>query len=267
MPLEFFQVDAFASRPFEGNPAAIAVLEGPDFPAAELMQSIALEMNLSETAFVTAPNVDGVRALRWFTPTVEVNLCGHATLAASHVLWQHAGEVADTIVFGTLSGELSARRLEGGLIAMDLPADPPEVCEPPAGLGEALRIEGEEFAAGTGYLLVRVAGPAEVAAVAPDMSRLATLGPRGVVVTAPAAPGDDADFVSRVFVPSAGVPEDPVTGSAHCVLAPYWAERLGKDRLLAFQASARGGHLQVTHRGDRVELAGRAVTVARIAMV
>ncbi|MGI9642021.1 MAG: PhzF family phenazine biosynthesis protein, partial [Acidimicrobiia bacterium] len=144
---------------------------------------------------------------------------------------------------------------------------PPEVCEPPPGLPDALGVAGEEIAAGKGYLVVRLANSQEVATVAPDMARLAILGPRGVAVTAAGDPGSEFDFVSRVFVPSAGVPEDPVTGSAHCVLTPYWSDRLGKNRLTAFQASARGGRLQVAWEGDRVELAGRAVTVAQITMV
>lgn len=267
MATELFQVDAFANEPFEGNPAAICVLDTADFPDPAWMQSVALEMNLSETAFIARPGADGVRPLRWFTPVLEVQLCGHATLASAHVLWEHAGETEDSITFSTLSGELTACRRGDGAIAMDFPSDPPEPCAAPDGLSEALGTEGEEVVTGRGYLVVRLPGRAEVEALAPDMRSLATLGPRGVAVSAPGNEGELADFVSRVFVPSAGVPEDPVTGSAHCVLAPFWADRLGKDRLTAYQASARGGWLEVARVGNRVELAGRAVTVARIEMV
>jgi PhzF family phenazine biosynthesis protein len=267
MAIELIQVDAFASAPFEGNPAAVCVLDTVDFPDAEWMQSVALEMNLSETAFIAQPGADGVRPLRWFTPTVEVNLCGHATLASAHALWERAGETADAITFTTRSGRLSTRRREDGSIAMDLPGDPPDVCDPPEGLREALRCEPGEVAAASGYLVVRLGDRAAVEAVAPDMRGLASFGPRGVAVTAAGDDSDRADFVSRVFVPSAGVPEDPVTGSAHCALTPYWADRLGTDRLTAYQASSRGGWLEVARLGDRVEVAGRAVTVALIAMI
>ena len=266
MQLELFQVDAFASRPFEGNPAAICLLDVP-FPEAGLMQSVALEMNLSETAFIAPPDNDGVRPLRWFTPTVEVNLCGHATLASAHVLWEQTGESADTVTFSTLSGKLSARRQDDGSIALDLPADRPEICDSPDGLLDALGCEGEEVAAGRGYMIVRLPDRTAVDNVVPNMGRLAKFGPRGVAVTAPGDGDDRADFVSRVFVPSAGVPEDPVTGSAHCVLGPYWSERLGRERLTAYQASARGGWLEVTSRGERVEISGTAVTVAQIVMI
>jgi PhzF family phenazine biosynthesis protein len=263
---EMYQVDAFTSERFSGNPAAICVIDGHEFPDAQLMQAVALEMNLSETAFITAPE-GGVRPLRWFTPTVEVELCGHATLATSHVLWERFDERADTVTFSTRSGLLAATRGVDGTISMDFPADRPHPVEPPDALLGALGCEVREIAAGSGYVIARLASAAAVVAVEPNMALLARLGPRGVIITAEGDGTGREDFVSRVFVPSAGVPEDPVTGSAHCALAPFWAERLGRATLTAHQVSARGGWLEVTDRGDRVVLAGKAVTTARIAMI
>lgn len=260
MPDPIVVVDAFADRPFAGNPAAVCVLPGPRDPA--WMALVAREMNLAETAFLHRQD-DGF-ALRWFTPVTEVDLCGHATLASAHVLWQEGWlPGGETARFHTRSGLLTARRA-GSLIEMDFPAERATAAPPPEGLLAAL---GVRAAAWTGAnrmdLFVELADPAEVRALAPDMGALARLGGRGVIVTARAEPGGDIDFISRFFAPACGVPEDPVTGSAHCALAPHWHERLGKDTLLGYQASPRGGQVRVTVRGHRVLLAGQAITAWR----
>lgn len=254
-------VDAFTDRPFAGNPAAVCVLseEGAD---AGWMQRIAMEMNLSETAFPRplGDDPDADFELRWFTPRVEVALCGHATLASAHVLYETGAVPAGRpIRFRTLrSGVLTVSR-DGGLLAMDFPACPPDKIEAPDGLAEALGA----VPAWTGRnaqtdILVLLDDPAEVRSLAPDLSALAAVDARGVCVT---AADTSYDFVSRFFGPAVGVPEDPVTGSAHCMLAPFWAERLGRTELRAHQASARGGDVGVTLNGDRVVLRGAAVTV------
>lgn len=253
-------VDAFADRPFAGNPAAVCVLN----EAADVgwMQRMATEMNLSETAFPRPldDEPDADFELRWFTPEVEVALCGHATLASAHVLYEIGTVPADRpIRFRTLrSGVLTVNR-DGGLLAMDFPACPPEQAEPPAGLAEALGA----MPAWTGRnvqndILALLGDAADVRSLAPDLSALAAIDARGICVTAPDA---SYDFVSRFFAPAVGVPEDPVTGSAHCMLAPFWAERLGRTELRAHQASARGGDVSATVTGDRVILRGAAVTV------
>ena len=250
-------VDAFTDRPFAGNPAAVVVLEQP---APEgWMRALAAEMNLSETAFLT-PADGGAWGLRWLTPTVEVDLCGHATLAAAHVLFEtgrlSAGETAH---FDTRSGRLSVVQ-EGARLAMDFPATPPQAWAPPTALAEALGA----WPVWTGITrfdaFAVLPSALDVRALDPDHSRLAALGLRGVIVTAAAEPDEDADVVSRFFAPGAGVPEDPVTGSAHCAIGPYWAGRLGRDTLRCHQASARGGRLEVRVQGDRVVLVGSAVT-------
>jgi PhzF family phenazine biosynthesis protein len=258
MPLPLFQVDAFAGRPFAGNPAAVCLL---DAPAGEAwMQSVAAEMNLSETAFV-APRPDGF-ALRWFTPVVEVELCGHATLAAAHVLWEEGRLEQDAPAhFHTLSGLLTARRIEGG-VTMDFPAKPEEETDPPSGLAEALGLEPAYCGRSQFDLLADVGSEAALRALRPNFAVLRRVEARGVIATAPAQ-GGGYDFVSRFFAPRVGIDEDPVTGSAHCVLAPYWARRLGRDELSAHQASRRGGDVRVRLDGDRVHLAGSAVTVLR----
>jgi PhzF family phenazine biosynthesis protein len=256
MSQEIYQVDAFANRPFAGNPAGVCLL-----PAAAddaWMQAVAREMNLSETAFLVRQE-DGFN-LRWFTPAAEVKLCGHATLASAHVLWQSgvlkAGEQAR---FHTLSGLLTAEQ-RGDWIEMDFPATPDEPAETPPGLAEALGIKPRYVGRNVFDYLVEVEDEAAVQGLTPDFTRLGTLPVRGVIVTARAA-SPEFDFVSRFFAPAVGVPEDPVTGSAHCCLTPFWAKRLGKTEMNAFQASARGGVVRVRLAGDRVLLSGQAVTV------
>jgi PhzF family phenazine biosynthesis protein len=249
-------VDAFTDRPFAGNPAAVCVLPAP--ADAEWMQNVAMEMNLSETAFVQ--RLDDGWSLRWFTPAVEVDLCGHATLASAHVLWQD-GHVAPTeeARFRTRSGLLTARRADGW-IEMDFPSQP--VTEPvdPSELRAALGVDIVFAGSSTADWLVEVGSEREVRRLRPDLRMLARLPARGIIVTAPAsAPG--VDFVSRFFAPRVGVDEDPVTGSAHVVLAPYWSEKLRKDEMVGFQASRRGGTVRVQMRGDRVGIGGQAVTV------
>jgi PhzF family phenazine biosynthesis protein len=255
--MRLFQVDAFADGVFAGNPAAVCLLGGP--AEAGWMQSVASEMNLSETAFVE-PRGAGY-GLRWFTPAVEVGLCGHATLASAHILYEtgRAGP-ADCVTFDSVSGPLTARR-EGGLLVLDFPARPAARAPAPPGLLAALGVDGAEW---TGQakddLMVVLAREEEVTGLRPDTFALAGYDTRGIIVTAPASrPG--ADFVSRFFAPGVGIAEDPVTGSAHCTLAPYWAQRLGRPQLTGYQASARGGTVRVRVDGDRVLLAGRAVTV------
>jgi PhzF family phenazine biosynthesis protein len=252
------QVDAFTGAPFGGNPAAVCLLAGP---ADETwMQDVAREMNLSETAFLY-PEGTAYR-LRWFTPTVEVDLCGHATLASAHVLWE-TGRVrpGTRIDFQTKSGRLSAERQEGW-IELDFPARPVEPVEAPPDLLAALGVPARFVGRNRLDYLVEVEGESVVCALRPDVTRLASLPVRGVMVTSSA---DDPryDFVSRFFAPGSGIAEDPVTGSAHCALGPYWTPRLGKEQLLGYQASARGGTVRVRVAGDRVRLGGQAVTVLR----
>jgi PhzF family phenazine biosynthesis protein len=251
-------VDAFTSRAFAGNPAAVCVLESARDEG--WMQNVAREMNLSETAFLV-PEGAAFR-LRWFTPAVEVALCGHATLASAHVLWE-TGRVAsaDTAKFHTRSGVLSARR-DGEWIEMDFPAEAPQPADPPAGLLDALGIEAVAVARNRFDYLVEVDSAERVRSIRPDHGRLRKVEARGVIVTARADDGVH-DFISRFFAPRAGVDEDPVTGSAHCCLAPWWEAKLGRDMLSGFQASSRGGTVHVRRRGDRVLLRGQAVTVMR----
>lgn len=252
-------VDAFAAAPFRGNPAAVCVSDAP-VPAL-WMQDVAAEMNLSETAFAWPE--DDAWSLRWFTPTTEVELCGHATLATAHTLWDLGRLAADRpAVFRTRSGELRARR-EGGRVAMDFPALPPTSEPVPAGLADALGAAPREVARASVGLLVVLDDADAVRALRPEPAAIAALDPFAVLVTAAEAPGDDADVVSRFFAPNAGIPEDPVTGAAHCVLAPFWAPRLGRERLRCRQLSARGGEVEVTVAGTRVVLAGAAHTVVR----
>ena len=256
-------VDAFTDRPFAGNPAAVVVL---DAPAPEgWMRALAAEMNLSETAFLLAdPGSEsgagsGVWDLRWFTPTVEIDLCGHATLAAAHVLFE-TGRVADAARFDTRSGRLTVTP-SGDRYTMDFPATPPEAAAPPPELAEALGAWPVWTGRSRFDLFAVLPSATDVRELAPDHGRLAALDARGIIVTAVAdgAP-DGVDVVSRFFAPGAGVPEDPVTGSAHCAIGPYWARRLGRDALRCEQASARGGFLDVAVKDDRVELTGHAVT-------
>jgi predicted PhzF superfamily epimerase YddE/YHI9 len=258
MSVPLYQVDAFTGVPFAGNPAAVCLLEGPREEA--WMQNVAREMNLSETAFLH-PRDDGF-ALRWFTPAVEVDLCGHATLASAHVLWETGRLAADQRArFHTRSGPLGAGR-RGGWIELDFPATPPTPAAPPAGLEEALGARALHVAKSRFDYLVEVDSEEAVRRLRPDLVRLGTLPARGVMVTSLAA-GAGYDFVSRFFAPQSGVPEDPVTGSAHCCLTPFWSARLGKLEMTARQLSARGGEIRVRLAGDRVILGGQAVTVLR----
>jgi PhzF family phenazine biosynthesis protein len=251
MELRLFQVDAFASAVFEGNPAAVVPLE--EWPDDALLQAIAMENNLSETAFFVAQG-EGFR-LRWFTPSSEVDLCGHATLAAAHVLFEHLGWDQAEIRFASNSGLLVVRR-DGDRLAMDFPAVRSEAVTVPADLQAGLGVPPKAVLAGTDYLVV-LDSAAAVQALKPDFVRLARLDRRGVIVT---APGTDCDFVSRCFYPALSVDEDPVTGSAHCQLTPYWAKRLDKQDLSARQLSRRGGQIDCRLDGDRVILRGQAVT-------
>jgi PhzF family phenazine biosynthesis protein len=258
MPQRIVQVDAFTDRPFAGNPAAVCIMDRPrDEP---WMRNVAMEMNLSETAFLH-PAEDGWN-LRWFTPAAEVALCGHATLATAHVLWQDGHLPADAEArFHTLSGVLTARR-QGDWIALDFPAKPEQQAPAPEGLERALGVQPVYVGRSHFDWLVEVESEDAVRALQPDLGLLGTVDARGVIVTARGGEGGH-DFVSRFFAPRVGVPEDPVTGSAHCVLAPFWAARLGRDELTGFQASRRGGVVRVRVAGDRVILAGQAVTVMR----
>ncbi|MBF2098917.1 MAG: PhzF family phenazine biosynthesis protein [Gloeomargaritaceae cyanobacterium C42_A2020_066] len=257
--LPVFQVDAFATQPYSGNPAAVCILDAPR--PADWCLHVAQEMNLSETAFLEL-GPEGSYSLRWFTPAVEVDLCGHATLASAHVLWE-AGYLAPATEarFLTRSGTLTAQ-LRGDWIHLDFPATPCTPVVAPAGLEDALGAQPVAVGRTQFDLLVELASEADVRVLTPDFAALAHMPVRGVIVTA-ASPGQDYDFVSRFFVPAAGINEDPVTGSAHCGLGPYWQARLGKSELLGYQASARGGYVQVGCRGERVDLAGRAVTIWR----
>jgi PhzF family phenazine biosynthesis protein len=251
MRLRQYQVDAFANRVFEGNPAAVCPLE--QWPEDTVLQAIAEENQLSETAFF-GPEGRGFR-LRWFTPLAEVDLCGHATLASAHVLFEILGHPEPSIRFATRSGELTVER-RGDRLAMDFPARPPAPCAAPPALLGALGAEPLEVLAADDYIAV-FGSESAVRALEPDMAKLRGLELRGVCVT---ARGRDVDFVSRFFAPRVGVPEDPVTGSAHCELAPYWAARLGRNSLRARQVSRRGGEVGCELNGARVTLLGRAVT-------
>ena len=259
MPLAIVQIDAFTDTPFRGNPAAVCLL--PEPAAAGWMQAVAREMNLSETAFLVAR--DGGYDLRWFTPSVEVDLCGHATLASAHHLWED-GHLAtrEEARFHTRSGLLTVAR-EADRMVMDFPATPPTPSPPAGGLLEALGVEPDYVGRSAFDYLLEVASERVVRDLDPgNFGALGQVEARGIIVTA-RGDGDPHDFVSRFFAPGAGVAEDPVTGSAHCALGPYWAGKLGRQELLAYQASPRGGQVQVRVEGDRVLLGGRAVTVMR----
>ncbi len=269
--IPYYTVDAFTDTPFGGNPAAVC-LEIDDL-SDSAMARIAAEMNLSETAFVYAPDSGGERRLRWFTPVAEVPLCGHATLASAHVLLREAG-LAQPARFQSLSGPLLVSE-EDGRLRMDFPANPPREAPMPAGLSEALGIGGGDasratFTTSGKVALVVVDTEAEVLSIRPDFGALGRVrlpgGVMGVAVTAPGAE-PHVDFVSRFFAPWLGVDEDPVTGVAHTTLTPYWSAVLEKAEMAARQRSARGGELTVRARGDRVELVGQAVTVAAGSMV
>jgi PhzF family phenazine biosynthesis protein len=258
MGVKIYQVDAFTDQPFAGNPAAVCILQGP--VEDEWMHKVAREMNLSETAFLWRLE-DGF-SLRWFTPAVEVELCGHATLASAHILWEtRTLSRRHEARFHTLSGLLTATRGGDG-IEMNFPATPEDPAAVVPELINSLGVEPRYVGRSIFDYLVEVASEEEVRSLKPDIALLRQIPIRGVMVTSRASsPG--FDFVSRFFAPRVGVDEDPVTGSAHCCLGPFWADKLGKDEMVAYQASARGGTLRVRVDGDRVYIGGQAVTVLR----
>ena len=258
MTIKIYQVDAFTDKPFSGNPAAVCLLRQPGDLA--WMQNVAKEMNLSETAFLHKQE-DGF-SLRWFTPAAEVDLCGHATLASAHILWENGilGR-KEQARFHTRSGLLTADWKEES-IELDFPANPDEPADAPAGLAEALQVNPLYIGKSKFDYLVQVDSEDTVRGLKPDFSALKALPVRGVIVTCRASsPG--YDFISRFFAPRVGVNEDPVTGSAHCTLGPFWSRRLEKNQFIAYQASERGGVLRVRVAGDRVHLGGKAVTILR----
>lgn len=251
MNLTIYQVDAFTKGVFKGNPAAVCPLT--EWLDAELMQKIALENNLSETAFFVKK--DGVYEIRWFTPTFEIDLCGHATLASAFVIFEILKLESETVKFHShKSGELSVEK-NGDLFILDFPSRPPAVCETPKGLVEAIGKSPKEVLKSRDYFLVYETEQ-DILDIKPDFTELLKVPTHAVIVT---AKGETSDFVSRFFAPEAGIFEDPVTGSAHCNLIPYWAERLGKTELFARQISARGGELFCELHGDRVKIGGNAV--------
>jgi PhzF family phenazine biosynthesis protein len=254
MKLPIYQVDAFASEPFEGNPAAVCPLD--KWLADELMQQIAMENNLSETAFFVEQDED--YRLRWFTPTTEVDLCGHATLASAHVLFEDLNYDQQVIRFDSNSGELKVQR-KGDRLVMNFPTAALNREEVPNFLEEAVGVPAQELYRDTDYLYV-VESEEQVRNLNPDIRAMAKADVRGIIVTA-AADRDDLDFVSRFFAPAAGVDEDPVTGSAHTMLTPYWGDRLGKKKLTGRQVSRRGGMVYCHYKEDRVEISGEACTV------
>ncbi len=253
--MRLLQIDAFASQAFRGNPAAVCLL---DCERDETwMQNVAAEMNLSETAFLLRRD-DGDYALRWFTPSVEVALCGHATLASAHALYEEQGLAS--VRFYTKSGVLTANRV-GNAIELDFPATPEQPAGAPEGLLESLGVAAPVYVGRNKFdFIVEVASEDEVRALDPDHARLRRIPVRGVIVTSRST---SFDFVSRFFAPGSGVDEDPVTGSAHCCLTPYWSAKLGKNEMTAYQASRRGGVVRVRLAGDRVKLGGEAVTILR----
>ncbi len=257
-PLDLWLIDAFTDRRFGGNPAGVCLLPAP--ATEEWMQLVAREMNQAETAFLV-PRDEGFD-LRWFTPVAEVALCGHATLASAHFLWQRKKLPAKSAArFHTRSGLLTATR-RGDWIELDFPATPAAPVEPPPYLLDAVKAHGAEtYGNGTDYLVIQN-DPRKLRALAPDLRLLRAIEMRGVIVTSP-SDVEGADFLSRFFAPGYGVDEDPVTGSAHCTLAPYWAGRLGRTALSGLQVSPRGGRVAVELAGDRVRLRGQAVTVVK----
>lgn len=251
--LPIFQVDAFAGARFKGNPAAVCPLDSwlPD----ETLQAIAAENNLSETAFFV-PGGEGGYELRWFTPAIEVDLCGHATLATAHCLFTHLGHQGKSVTFGSRSGLLTVAR-EGEEYTLDFPIDNIVPVAAPTVLKEALQVEPVDVLMGRDDLLAVLPSEADIIKLSPDFRLLKAIQCRGVIAT---APGSTTDFVSRCFYPNAGIEEDPVTGSAHTTMVPYWAERLSKQELTARQLSKRGGNLRCTMLGERVAISGKAVT-------
>ena len=251
MEIPFYQVDAFANALFSGNPAGVCLLQ--DWPQDQVLQAIAAENNLSETAFLVS-SAQGYE-LRWFTPTMEVDLCGHATLASGHVIFEFVDPGASRVTFTSNSGPLAVEQREG-LLFLDFPSRKPEPCEPPEGLEAILGARPTEVLCARDLMVV-LDDEKTLRQLTPDLAAVAQLDIFALLVT---APGQDADFVSRFFAPGAGVPEDPVTGSAHCTLVPYWSQRLGRQDLHAMQLSPRGGELHCTDRGERVAIGGRCIT-------
>lgn len=255
--IPIYQVDSFANKAFAGNPAAVVIVQQPKEDA--WLKAVAAEMNLSETAFLQ--RAEGGWTLRWFTPQVEVDLCGHATLAAAHVLFSQGYEGGDEVLFFSNSGDLRARK-DGDWLELDFPAEPAQEADLPPEIIAALGFQPLYIGRNRFDYLVEAPSQEVIAKLAPDMAALAALEERGVMVTAPASsPG--YDFVSRFFAPGIGIPEDPVTGSAHCCLGPHWQARLGKTSFLARQISPRGGDVRVTLQGERVLLGGQAVLVLK----
>jgi PhzF family phenazine biosynthesis protein len=258
MPVPLFHVDAFANRPFSGNPAAVCLL--PSWKEDRWLQAVGREMNLSETAFVVQ-NTEGFE-LRWFTPKAEVDLCGHATLASAQVLWQqNLANSTEVIRFSTKSGDLKAVRI-GDAIELDFPLEPDERADPPANLLPALGVSARYIGKNRFDYVVEVESEQVLRQIAPDFKLLGMILCRGVIVTSRSA-DPQFDFVSRAFFPRLGVDEDPVCGSAHCCLGPFWQRRMGKTNFVAYQASARGGVVKVRVTKDRAFLGGEAVIVAK----
>jgi PhzF family phenazine biosynthesis protein len=256
MSTSIYIVDAFTSRPFQGNPAAVCLLEQPVETA--WMQSIATEINLSDTAFLL-PMEDGEWNLRWFTPQTEVALCGHATLAAAHILWSEQGETGQRLLFNSASGQLKASKEPQGIM-LDFPIDDPLEQAMDQSLVDALGTRPEKLYRGREDLLAVYQSADQVRALNPDQTALSKIVCRGVITTAP-GDGNGVDFISRFFAPALGIPEDPVTGSAHCTLAPYWSNTLGKQTLKAYQASKRGGEIDIRLSAERVMLIGQTKTI------
>jgi PhzF family phenazine biosynthesis protein len=255
--MRLLQIDAFTSDAFKGNPAAVCFMDGARDD--QWMANVAMEMNLAETAYLSKQD-DGW-GLRWFTPAVEVDLCGHATLASAHAIWSENVSSDTVLRFHTRSGVLTAKR-DGDMIELDFPAKREESIAAPAGLLDALGVTSATYVGRNQFdYIVELPSEAEVRALKPDHGVLRQLPVRGVIVTSRGT--GDYDFISRFFAPGSGIDEDPVTGSSHCCLGPYWSSRLGKTDMNAFQASPRGGAIRIRIDGDRVKLAGRAVTVLR----
>ncbi|GLI09841.1 MULTISPECIES: PhzF family phenazine biosynthesis protein [Paenibacillus] len=259
--IEMHVIDAFADKPFRGNPAAVCLLER--YPSDPWLQQVAMEMNLSETAFLS-PQEDGSYRLRWFTPTVEVDLCGHATLASAHYLWEtERADRKQALTFHTLSGQLTASQSEDGWIRLDFPVERITETDAPDRLADALGGAVPRFVGTNGLdLLVELDSEEAVRELKPNFTVMAELGVRGVLITA-RSQDERYDFASRCFFPALGIDEDPVTGSAHCALAPYWQDKLGKDRMTAIQSSARTGVLRLALVDDRLHIHGQAVTALK----
>tara|TARA_B100000029_G_scaffold500519_1_gene572387 strand:+ start:250 stop:1032 length:783 start_codon:yes stop_codon:yes gene_type:complete len=251
MKIKLYQIDAFANKVFEGNPAAVCPLDR--WLDDDLMQAIAIENHLSETAYFVAKK--GVYGLRWFTPAAEVDLCGHATLASAHVVFNYLEPSSKTVAFDTRSGRLTVTRGDRGLLEMDFPSQPGKEIAVSEDVIQTLGAEPSQLFAGKDLMAV-FERESQIRAIEPDLPAVKELGGRGLIIT---APGEEVDFVSRFFAPKFNIPEDPVTGSAHCMLTPYWAERLGKIELGARQTSVRGGELTCVMLENRVRISGRAV--------